>query len=325
VADDPDAWTLPMRLRPRPEAFDFDLDRALSSVLSLSAEVPDDAFTASALGTERVGNGVLIREDGVVVTIGYLVTEATEVTLRAVTGREVQGHVLGYDQITGFGLVQALEPLDLPALSLGDSRRVDVGDEVVVASGGGRKRALTSRLQARQAFAGYWEYLLEEALFTAPAHPLWSGAAVIGATGELIGVGSLQLEQQGEGGRVVPFNMSVPAELLSPIFDDLLRGKPTGPARPWLGVLAQDVGDDVVVLGVSNGGPASRAELREGDVIVGVAGQPVRDLEGFYRRLWSLGAPGVDVPLTLRRGSDVFDMEVRSADRRQALRKPKYH
>ena len=325
MVDIPEDWELPKALQPQPAAYAYDLDRALASVVTLAAEIPNDAFTASLLGTERVGNGVLIRDDGVVLTIGYLITEAERVVLGTSEGQAVEGHVLGYDQTTGFGLVQALEPLDIPPLPVGSSKTVAAGDNVVVAAGGGRRRALRSRLHARQEFAGYWEYLLEEALFTAPAHPLWSGAAVIGASGELVGLGSLQLEQREGDGRFLPLNMSVPAELLAPIFDDLVSGRPTGPPRPWLGILSQEVGDSVVAVGVSKGGPGSRAEIREGDVIVGVSGAPVSDLAGFYRRLWALGPAGVDVPLTLKRGSDVFDVEVRSADRRQLLRKPRYN
>jgi S1-C subfamily serine protease len=326
MPDIPEDWALPRTLQPQAAAYAYDLDQALASVLALTAEIPDDAFTASILGTERVGSGVLIREDGVVLTIGYLVTEAENVTLKTGDGRAVAGHVLGYDHATGLGLVQALEPLDLPALRVGDSRDLAPGDSVVMAAGGGgRARAMRSRLQARQEFAGYWEYLLEEALFTAPAHPLWSGAAVIGASGELVGVGSLQMEQRGDDGRFMPLNMSVPAELLTPIFDDLVSGRATGSPRPWLGLLSQEVDEAVVAVGVTKGGPASRAEMREGDVIVGVGGTPVSDLASFYRRLWALGPAGVDVPLTLKRGSDVFDVEVRSADRRQLLKKPRYN
>lgn len=325
MAAGPENWRLPKRVQPRAEAYGFDLDRALSSVVSLSASVPEDAFTANALGTERMGSGVLIRDDGVVLTIGYLIAEADQVSLRTADGQTVSGHVLGSDQATGFGLLQALEPLDIPALPLGTSKSVSIGEPVVVAAGGGRGRAMESRLREREPFAGYWEYLLDEALFTAPAHPLWSGAAVLSAAGDLVGLGSLQLEQQEPDGRTAPFNMSVPIELLAPIFDDLVRGRPTGPNRPWLGVLAQAIGELVVVVGVSDGGPASRAELQQGDLIVAIDGKPVSDLAGFYRALWALGPPGVDVPLTLRRGSDVFDVEVRSADRRQLLRRPRYH
>jgi S1-C subfamily serine protease len=319
----PANWELPKTLQPQPAAYAYDLDRALSSVFSLSARIPDEAFTASLLGTERLGNGVLIREDGVVLTIGYLITEAEAVTLTTWDGRDVAGHVLGFDYATGFGLVQALEPLDLPALRVGAGPVV--GDKVVIAAGGGRGRALRAQVEARQEFAGYWEYLMEDAIFTSPAHPLWSGAAMIGASGDLIGVGSLHLEQARDKGDPLPLNMSVPAELLTPIFDDLVSGRAPGPVRPWLGLLLQQIGASVVTVGVVDGAPASRAEIRPGDVILAVADTRVSSLAEFYRRLWALGPAGADVPLTLMRGSDVFDLEVRSVDRDRLLWKPRFN
>lgn len=320
-----DDLELPKSLQPQPAAYAYDLDRALSSVLGLSARIPDEAFTAPLLGTERTGAGVLVREDGVVLTIGYLVTEAAEVTLRTGDGREVAGHVLGFDYATGFGLVQALEPLDSPALTIRTGPGAEAGDSVVMAAGGGRGRALRARVEARQPFAGYWEYLLDEALFTSPAHPVWSGAAVIGAAGDLVGVGSLLMEGAGEDGKTRPLNMSVPAELVLPIFEDLLTGRRGASPQPWLGLLLQEDEQGVLTAGVVPGGPASRAEIRPGDVILGVGGERARDLAGFYRRLWSLGAAGVDVPLTLQRGTDVFELEVRSADRQALLWKPRFN
>ena len=299
-------WELPKALQPQPAAYAYDLDLALSSVLGLTARIPDEAFTAPLLGTERSGSGVIVREDGVVLTIGYLVTEAAEVSLEVGDGREVAGHVLGYDYATGLGLIQALEPLDLPALRIKPGKGAGEGDSVVMAAGGGRGRALRTRVEARRTFAGYWEYLLEEALFTAPAHPVWSGAAVIGASGELVGLGSLLMEQAGDDGSAQPLNMSVPAELALPIFDDLLTGRRAAAAQPWLGLLLQEAGPGVVTAGVVPGGPASRAEIRPGDVILAVGGERVSELAGLYRRLWSLGAAGVDVALTLQRGTDVF-------------------
>lgn len=325
MAADPEDWKLPKRAQPKAAAYAYDLDQATDAVLSLSATVSEEAFTASALGTDRMGSAVLIRDTGVALTIGYLITEADEVTLRAANGQVVQGHVLGVDAASGLGLLQALEPLDVPALTLGTSQGLSLGDQVLVAAGGRRGRAIEARLQAVQEFAGYWEYLLDRALFTAPAHPVWSGAAVLNAGGELVGLGSLQLEQREDDGRVTPFNMSVPVELLAPIFDDLVSGRPTGASRPWLGLLAQQIGGLIVVVGTSERGPASRAELRQGDVILAIDGEQVSDLPTFYRRLWSLGPPGAAVPLTLGRGSDVFDVEVRSADRRSLLRKRRLH
>jgi S1-C subfamily serine protease len=213
------------QMRPSARSAEFDLDRALSSVVTLEARVPEDAFTARTLGTERAGNGVVIDESGLVLTIGYLITEAEEVVLTTVDGRSVPAHVLGYDQATGFGLVHALEPLGLPALALGDSRLLKPEDAVIVAGGGGRAHALVGRVRVREAFAGYWEYLLEEALFTFPAHPHWSGAALIGPSGELVGLGSLQVEHQSANGIPTALNMSVPIELLTPILADLSRGR----------------------------------------------------------------------------------------------------
>ena len=137
-------WKLPAAVQPKPHDYAYDLDRALSSVVGLSAQVPADAFTAEILGTERAGNGVLIRDDGLVLTIGYLITEAEEVWLRTNAGRVVQGHVLAYDQVTGFGFVQALGRLDIPVLSIGDSGRAPVGEQVVVAGSGGRARSIAA-------------------------------------------------------------------------------------------------------------------------------------------------------------------------------------
>ena len=227
-----DEWEVPPHGQPRAEDYAFDLDRALSAVVAVTARVSPEAFTAETLGTERSGNGVLIRDDGIVVTIGYLVTEAEEVWLTTVEGRVVPGHVIAIDQNTGFGLVQALGDLEIPALKLGDSTRVMPGEPVLVGGAGGRRKSVAAKVLARQEFAGYWEYLLEDALFTAPAHPHWGGTALIDPKGDLIGIGSLQLQHQTSTGKIAPMNMMVPVEFLEPIFDELLGQADRGPARP---------------------------------------------------------------------------------------------
>jgi S1-C subfamily serine protease len=310
--------------RPASGAYDFDLDRTLSAVVALEAQIPDDAFTAETLGTERLGNGVVIGPKGLVLTIGYLITEATDVTLTLNDGRRVVAHPLGADPVTGFGLVQALEPLDLPVLPLGDSQSLTADSAVIVAGAGGRTHAAAGHVLTRMPFAGYWEYLLEDAIMTEPAHPHWSGAALVNTRGALVGVGSLSLQRQAHGG-VTPFNMFVPIELLPPILDDLARGKAPHPPRPWLGVLAQDLGPHVVIVGLNGSGPAIRARLRVGDVILGVAGQPVADLAEFYTRLWALGPAGAVIPLRIQREDEVFEVEVHSADRGALLRKPRFN
>ncbi|WP_448206641.1 S1C family serine protease [Azospirillum sp. sgz302134] len=322
-----DDWRIPPEFQPDPEALAFDLDRALSAVVSLRATVPEDAYTAEVLGTERAGQGAVIREDGLVLTIGYLIVEAEDIWLTTNDGRAVQGHVVAYDHGSGFGLVQALSPLGTPALALGSSRHVEVGDSVVVGGAGGRARSLTARVVARQEFAGYWEYMIDDALFTLPAHPNWGGTALLGAGGELLGIGSLQLQYRAQGERMLPLNMSVPIDLLKPILDDLLtHGKVGGPSRPWLGLYAtQDEQERVVLVGLAGDGPAQRAELRAGDVVRAVAGKPVGSLADFYRALWALGPAGVDVPMTLEREGDVFDLRVGSSDRERFLKGPKRH
>jgi S1-C subfamily serine protease len=196
---------------------------------------------------------------------------------------------------------------------------------VVIAGAGGRAHAAAGQVLTRMRFAGYWEYLLENAIITEPAHPHWSGAALIGAAGELVGVGSLSLEGETRGGGVMPINMFVPADLLAPILDDLARGKPAHPPRPWLGVLAQDLGPHVVIVGTNPRGPAARAELKPGDIVLGVAGEPVAGLADFYTRLWAQGPAGVSVALRIQRDDDVFEVEVRSMDRTAMLRRPKFN
>jgi S1-C subfamily serine protease len=325
VASPFDGYEVEARLRPSAETCAFDLERTLSAVVALEARVPADAFTAASLGAERLGNGTVIGPRGLVVTMAYLVMEAEEVVLTRGDGMRTAAHVLGVDPETGFGLVQALEPLDLPALPLGDSRHLEAGSPVMIAGAGGRAHAAAGHVMARTPFAGYWEYLLENAIITEPAHPHWSGAALIGATGELVGVGSLSLQAMAGEGGPRPANMIVPSELLPPILDDLARGKPARPPRPWLGVISQELGRQVVIAGVSAGGPADRAELRAGDVVRAVAGAAVSDLAEFYTRIWAQGAPGATIPLRIQREQDVFDVEVRSADRMTLLRKPRMH
>ena len=318
-------WEMPPAAQPKPEDYSYDLDETLGALVGLRALVPADAFTAETLGTERTGNGVLIR-DGVVLTIGYLITEAETIWLHLGDGRAVPGHVLAYDQETGFGLVQALARVELPALSIGHSKTANVGDQVVVAGAGGRKHSVVARVVAKQEFAGNWEYVLDEAIFTAPAHPFWGGTAMIGRAGELLGIGSLHVQQVRYTGTPEPLNMIVPIDLLKPILEDLLTlGRPNRPPRPWLGLNATEIDDKIVVARVSTSGPARRANLRTGDIVLAVAGDEVSDLAGFFRRVWSLGKAGVEVPLTVYRDGRTFEVRVASGDRNRFLKGPSLH
>ena len=317
-------WKVPPAVQPRAEDYSYDLERALSSVVGLHSIVPPDAFTADTLGVERAGNGVLI-DDGLVLTIGYLITEAETVWLHLGDGHVVQGHALGFDSETGFGLVQALGKIDLPVLEIGSSKAAEVGERVVVGGAGGRTRSLAGRIAAKQEFAGYWEYVLDEAIFTYPAHPNWGGTALIAASGQLIGIGSLQLERAREG-KNEHLNMVVPIDLLKPILDDMRKfGRVNRPVRPWLGVYSTEIEDKIVVVGIAPKGPAARAEIKTGDVVVAVKGERVSTLGGFYRKVWALGQAGVEVPLTLYREGVTFDVRVNSSDRTKFLKGPRLH
>jgi S1-C subfamily serine protease len=317
-------WKVPAAAQPRPSDYGYDLERALSAVVGLHTIIPPDAFTADTLGSERAGNGVLI-DNGMVLTIGYLITEAEQVWLHLGDGRVVEGHALGADQETGFGLVQALGKIDLPELTLGASKAAEIGERVVIGGAGGRTRSVAGRIAARQEFAGYWEYVLDEAIFTYPAHPNWGGTGLINGAGELIGIGSLQVERarQGENEHL---NMVVPIDYLKPVLDDLRKfGRANRPARPWLGLYSTEIEDKIVVVGVAPKGPAARAELKTGDVVLSVKGESVTTLAAFYRKVWALGTAGAEVPLTLYREGVTFEVRVNSSDRAKFLKAPKLH
>ncbi len=319
-------WKVPTSVQPKPEDYGYDLELALSCVVALRATVPTDAFTADTLGTERAGNGVIIRGNGLILTIGYLITEADTLWLTLNDGRSVPGHVLGYDQETGFGLVQALAKLDMPALEIGQSAAASLGERVVVAGAGGRQHSVAARIVAKQEFAGYWEYVLDEAIFTAPAHPNWGGTAMIGPGGDLLGIGSLQLQHAVEKGQAQNINMMVPIDLLKPIFDDLLKfGRRNAPPRPWLGFYATEVENRLVIVGLADRGPAKRADLHTGDIVLSVAGTEVNDLAGMFRRIWAQGQAGVEVPITIYRDGETMDLRIKSGERDRFLKGPSLH
>jgi S1-C subfamily serine protease len=319
-------WKVPSSVQPKPEDYAFDLDEALACMVALRATVPADAFTAETLGTERAGNGVVIRGNGLILTIGYLITEAETIWLTLSDGRSVPGHVLGYDQETGFGLVQALAKLDIPALELGQSAAASLGERVVVGGAGGRQRSVAARIVAKQEFAGYWEYVLDEAIFTAPSHPNWGGTALINPEGDLIGIGSLQLQHVVDKGQPQNINMIVPIDLLNPILDDLMKtGRRSGPPRPWLGLYATEVENRLVVVGLADRGPAKKADIRNGDIVLSVSGKEVRDLASFFRRIWAQGQAGAEVPLTIYRDGETMDLRIKSSERNRFLKGPSLH
>ena len=312
--------------RPNPEEYAFDLDAALACVVSLRSQIPEDALTASILGTERAGHGVIIADDGLIVTIGYLITEAESLWITTNAGVTVPGHVVGYDQETGFALVQALQPMGSPSMALGNSSALQVSDRLITAGYGGLDHAIKTIVIAKREFAGYWEYVLDEALFTAPPHPNWGGAALISDQGELLGIGSLLVQQIDEGGQQSGANMIIPIDLLKTIVGDLrMYGKRNAPARPWIGFLVQEVSHHLVVSGVYDDCPADIAGLQVGDVIREVEGEPIGGLAELFRRIWRTGEAGVDISLTIMRNRESATVTVRSTDRDSCLKSAHLH
>ncbi|HEV8501357.1 MAG TPA: S1C family serine protease [Casimicrobiaceae bacterium] len=316
------AWAFPDALQPQPGDVAFDVEAVAASVVRVRAAIPDDAFTAPVLGTEREGNGVVIRDDGLVLTIGYLVAEAATTWLTTRRGDVVPAHPLIYDYASGFGLVHPLGHLEAPPIVLGQPARVGVGDDVCVIGFGGRRHALKARIFAKREFAGYWEYVLDEAFFTTPAHPEWSGAALVDSKGHLIGVGSLFVQEQ-QDDEPMQGNMFVPIDLLDPLLEGLRGGgqSPRKP-RPWLGMYTGDANEGLVVNGVAVNAPADAAGIEPGDVVVGVGGEPVHGLADLFRRIWRTGPAGCDIALTLLRKGTRLEVNVHSASREEFLKKP---
>ncbi len=315
----------PSAEQPKHEEFAFDLNHTLKSVVALQSEIPQDGFTVPALGVKRAGSGVVIRDTGLVLTIGYLITEAESVWLTSADGRLTPAHALAVNSESGFGLVQALDHLDLPAIDLGRSSEAAPGDPVIVAAGD-RKQMVRAHVVAKHEFAGYWEYLLDEAIFTAPAHPFWGGAGLIDSNGKLLGIGSLHVEESTEQGQQREVNMMVPIDLLPPILDDMLRfGRVNKPPRPWLGVYSAESDGGIIIAGVAEFGPAAAAGLRRGDIVAAVGDSQVESLADFYRGVWSCGSAGAEIPIEIIRDERSLSVRVRSGDRSDHFKKPRLH
>jgi S1-C subfamily serine protease len=292
-----------------------------AAILGVKAEVPAEARTADSLGRQRSGSGAVIDAGGLVLTIGYLIVEAAAVDLYDGESKRIPAEVVGYDHETGFGLVRATEPLDVAPIPLGSSKDVAIGDALLVLSRDGALGGRETRLASRREFAGYWEYLLPDALFTSPPHPAFAGAALIDREARLVGIGSLFVADATAPEVASPGNMFVPIDALGPILGDLLAlGRRDAPGHPWVGVSAQEHGGHLVVRSVADGGPAEAAGIRPGDVLLAVGGMKVDSLAELYRGMWNLGEPGVKVPLRVLRENQVMEVEVPSVDRMRWLR-----
>ncbi len=292
----------------------------LKAIVKIRSVIPETARTARILGTEREGNGVLIDSNGHVLTIGYLILEAETTEIFGPDGKAIKATFVGYDDKAGFGLLRANKPLGVLPMKLGRSSDVKVGDPVLVASHGGNDFVQGVRVVSRQEFAGSWEYLLENAIFTSPPHPRFSGATLIGRDGKLLGIGSLFTQIMLKGVGSVPSNMFVPIDHLKAILSHLIStGRSQEPLRPWLGLNAEESYGRVLVIRVSPGGPAEKAGIQRGDIVLSVDKKSVKGLADFFRKVWALGSAGVDVPLRILQETSIRKIIVHSSDRYQYL------
>jgi S1-C subfamily serine protease len=293
-------------------------ENLLEAVVKVRTTVPGDARTARSLGTRREGNGVVIAADGLVVTIGYLILESDTIEVVGADDKPVAAAFVAYDHDTGFGLLRTARPLAVKPLQMGNSSEIKQGDPVLVAS---YDKVQAAHVLSRSEFVGYWEYLLDDAIYAVPPHESYGGAALIGRQGELLGIGSIYTQLPVAGFGRVPCNMFVPIDRLKPIFQDLISsGRSAAPPKPWLGIHLEETYGRVIVVRVSEEGPAEQAGLKTGDIILNVRDEAVTGLADFYRKIWALGKAGVAVPLRILQGSDIRNTTVRSQDRRDYLR-----
>ena len=297
------------------------IDDLLAAVVQVKTHINPDGRTVDGLGREREGSAILIDQDGLLLTIGYLMVEAYAAEITDNTGRTVSANVVGYDHESGFGLLRTVEPLKLKPMPLGKSADVKHGDPVLIGSFGGSAMAGAAYVVAKREFAGSWEYMLDDALFTAPPHPAWSGAALISRDGKLVGVGSLIVPDASGGADKTPGNMFVPIDRLAPILGDLIAGgRIAGPGRPWLSVNTDELRGHLFVTRVTPGGPADKAGIRRGDIIVGVNGEQPTSLADFYRKVWARGNAGATVGLEVLQDREVRQIDVKSINRLDHLK-----
>jgi S1-C subfamily serine protease len=300
------------------------LDDILKAVVKIDAKVPANARSAKTLGTDRTGNGIVIDTRGLVLTIGYLILEASEITVTSEDGTAVPAEFVAYDYDTGFGLVRVKRQLDIKPISFGDSKPLKAREAVVIVGFGGRSAVRPAVIASRRDFAGYWEYLLEGALFTTPVYRNFGGAALLDLQGNLVGVGSLAVGDAAGPGRPVPGNMFVPIEKLKPILADLLNhGRSSAPPRPWIGVITREVANGRVVVALATpDAPAARAGMRRGDIVMAVDGSKVSGQIDFYRKLWAAGRPGSTIAVTVQQGDEVKTLTIKAGDRYRWLKLP---
>ncbi len=298
----------------------------LSAVVRVRVKALPDARTMRTLGAEREGTGVVIDNEGHVLTIGYLVLEPDAIEVTGASNRTVPAQLVGYDHATGFGLLKLQSPLEVKSITLGESGPLALGEPVMILPWGGPQAASVAYVVSRNEFTGAWEYLLDSAIFTSPPTMAWAGAPLVNRDFRLVGVGSLFVRATGPDARPIPGNMFVPIDILKPILADLKsRGRAARPPQPWLGLRTESVQGRLFVTGVSEEGPAELAGVQRGDVVLAVGSDAVATQAELYRKMWALGPAGTEVPLKILQGGEARDIRIKSIDRSSFFRSKQAH
>ena len=307
------------------------MGKANAAVVGIKVKAVEDARSAQTLGLNRSGSGVVIGDDGLILTIGYLMLEAQQIEIITQEGKILPAMAVAYDLATGFGLIRPLLPLrGVAPVPLGSQQNLKPGEPLLAATGASDRDeggVSMTQLVSQRAFSGTWEYHLDSALFTSPpvstGRGNHSGAPLFNRKGELIGIGSLFVADAPGQNTRQPGNMFVPIDLLKPVLLEMQQmGSSKQSNRAWLGVTSTDQGGRVQVTRVTEGSPADEAGLKPGSVVQAVDGVAVTTLEAFYKRLWAHDAPEQPVKLTIREGDDVKTIDIRPQNRMLSLKKP---
>jgi S1-C subfamily serine protease len=312
---------MPTLWMPAPGAAAQSVEDLFGAIVYIKTFVPNDARSARTLGRERDGTGIVIDQNGLILTANYLATEATGGEVTFSNGKTVQAQIVGVEPDSGIALLRALTPPPVKPIQLGSSGDLKEKDPALILSHGGAKGAAPAYVVSRRAFAGSWEYLLEDAIFTSPMIQGWSGAALVSKDGKLVGIGSLMVNDAGGKGGSDPGNMFVPIDRVKPILGDLIAEGKLATSRPWMGFTTQEAHNRLFVVRVTPGGPAESAGLKEGDIIAGVGGQTSSTLVDFFRKVFARGDAGTEIPIDIQQGTRTRTITIRSAERSSQYRK----
>ena len=291
------------------------LNDLYNSIVSIHSKIPDEARTSKSLGTVRQGSGVVIDNKNIL-TIGYVVLEASEISIGLINGKKIPGRLIAYDFETGFGLVSPIVSTKLKSLKIGDSSKIKMDDSIFILPSPTMGIGSLAKMVSRRPFVGWWEYYLEKPIYTLPNNPAWTGAPLVNSQGEIVGIGSLFIRDAVSPEIISPGNMFVPINLLKPIMKDLVKyGRRTSNINPYIGLSSDDNSGKIVVTKVSKDGPSYKVGIKPDDVITGVNGRLVNNLETFYKTLWSTRNYGAMIKVDINRNGKKMSFNIRSINR----------